>query len=495
MSHRILDTIVATTRADVLVRESRTSLDELRGRMAIAPPVRSLSAALRPEPYAPARVIAEIKRSSPSRGAIALGTDASAQAAAYARGGAAAISVLTERHHFRGSLADLEAVRAVSPVPVLRKDFVVTPYQVYEARASGADAVLLICAILDDARLTGLLALTHDLGMEALVEAHDEAEVVRAIASGASIIGVNARDLGSFSLDRSLPARLSAIIPPECIYVSESGILGPRDIARARAWGADAVLVGETLMRADAPCAMTRLLARAGGGAAGTLLGRRRAPFVKICGLASEEHVQLAARLHADAFGLVFAPMAPSHRRVDLARARALVAARPDGGPMAVGVFVNEALDEIRRIASGVPLDAIQLSGDETPTRCAAVAAATRLPVLKALRIVAQEDLTFLDEYLAAGAIPLLDAARAGSYGGTGQLADWALAAEAAQRMPVILAGGLGPDTVATALAATHAKGVDVSSGVERVLAKDTGLIERFIMAARGSAMTEGASR
>src|SRR6185312_4167030 len=251
------------------------------------------AAALRPLPGGPARLIAEVKRASPSKGLLAAQFDPVAQATAYAAGGAAAISVLTEPRYFLGALEHLSAVRAAVDVPVLRKDFLLDPYQVYEARAAGADAALLILALLDDALAADLLGLMRALGMEALVEAHNAAEVERAVRLGASVIGVNARDLRTFAVNTAIVRHLRALVPSDRIFIAESGVSDWRDVAQARAWGADAVLVGEALMRADDPEARTRELAAAPGGATAALVGGAGQPFVKICGLARAEQAQV----------------------------------------------------------------------------------------------------------------------------------------------------------------------------------------------------------
>ncbi|MDE3228480.1 MAG: indole-3-glycerol phosphate synthase TrpC, partial [Chloroflexota bacterium] len=437
----------------------------------------------------PARLIAEVKRASPSKGLLAERYDPVAQARAYAAGGAAAISVLTEPRYFLGALEHLTAVRAAVAVPVLRKDFLLDPYQVYEARAAGADAALLILALLDDALAADLLALIRALGMEALVEAHTAAEVERAVRLGARVIGVNSRDLRSFAVDVAATRRLRALVPADRIFIAESGVASWRGAAQARAWGADAILVGEALMRAPEPVALARELSTAPGGASAALFGGAGQPFVKICGLATVEQAQVAARFGADAIGLNFAPMAPAHRRVTVEQAARIVAgiadvARP---PLAVGVFVNPEPGMASEVARRVGLGAIQLSGDEPPGRCAEIAAATGLPVIKALRLRSADDLARLDDYIRAGATLLLDTPARGLYGGAGETGDWALARRAAAKWPVILAGGLTSANVAEAVAAVAPRGVDVSSGVETERAKDLAKIEAFIARARAA--------
>ena len=227
-----------------------------------APPALDALAALAHDPQR-TKVIAEVKRASPSRGDIAPIEDPAALAAAYAGAGAVAISVLTEERRFRGSLADLEAVRLAVDVPVLRKEFVSLPYQVLEARAAGADLVLLIVAALDDDVLAALLALVQDLRMTALVETHDEQEVERAVALGARVVGVNARDLDTFELDRGLFGRVAGRIPADVVKVAESAVRTPSDVADYRAAGADVVLVGEALVTGD-PATLIREFEQAG---------------------------------------------------------------------------------------------------------------------------------------------------------------------------------------------------------------------------------------
>lgn len=207
--------------------------------------------AVRPE----LRVIAEVKRSSPSKGALAEIADPASLAASYEQGGAAVISVLTEARRFGGSLADLDAVRAAVSIPVLRKDFTVDEYQIWEARAHGADLVLLIVAALDDAQLAEFLELTHRLGMNALVETHTEQEIERAVAVGARIIGVNVRNLKTLDVDRSVFAALAGSIPAGPVVIAESGVRGVEDVRHYASAGADAILVGEALVRHNNPAA------------------------------------------------------------------------------------------------------------------------------------------------------------------------------------------------------------------------------------------------
>ena len=254
----ILDEIVARTRADLALRQRARPVAALEAEAARRPPVRSLARALRQ----PGRItcIAEFKRRSPSAGWIAEQADPTAMSRAYAAGGASAMSVLTDGPFFGGGLDDLRAARAASELVILRKDFVVDRYQVVEARAAGADALLLIVAALTDPELSALLAATRETGLEALGEAHDAEEVARAVAAGATVIGINNRDLKTFTVDRGLAARLRPQVPAERVIVAESGIRDAADVAALRAAGVDAMLVGETLMRAADPAAGLRAL-------------------------------------------------------------------------------------------------------------------------------------------------------------------------------------------------------------------------------------------
>ena len=223
----VLEQILDGVRADLAVRQQHTPLDELKetARRAAAP--RDVMAVLRRPDVT---VIAEVKRSSPARGALAPITDPAALARDYQAGGASIISVLTEPRWFHGSLADLTAVRQAVTVPVLRKDFVLGSYQLWEARAHGADMILLIVAALDQNALVSLVERALSIGLMPLVEAHTDSEVVRAVAAGAKVIGVNARDLATLALDREVFGRLAPLMPPDVVKVAESGIRGPRDL-------------------------------------------------------------------------------------------------------------------------------------------------------------------------------------------------------------------------------------------------------------------------
>ncbi|MDY6918542.1 MAG: indole-3-glycerol phosphate synthase TrpC [Chloroflexota bacterium] len=257
----ILDEIVAAKQEELARSKRLTPLSELEAAAAQQRPPLDLASAIRGDGI---RLIAEVKRASPSKGLISPDLDPARLALTYASNGAAAISVLTEEPHFHGTLEDLRRVRGALPgpgVPLLRKDFIFDPYQVYQSRACGADALLLIVAILSREQLGELLALSHSLGMHCLVEAHMETEVEVAVASGARVVGINNRDLTTFAVDLATTERLRALVPPERLVVSESGIGKREDVDRLRHCGVDAILVGEALAASDdVPAAMRELL-------------------------------------------------------------------------------------------------------------------------------------------------------------------------------------------------------------------------------------------
>jgi indole-3-glycerol phosphate synthase len=245
----LLTELVAGALTDAESRRADLPLAEVERLAAEAPAPLDALEFLRPAEKV--KIIAEVKRSSPSRGRLADIPDPAALAASYEAGGASAISVLTEERRFLGSLQDLRDVRAAVSLPVLRKDFIAEPYQVFEARAAGADLVLLIVAALGQKELTELFALVSDLGMTALVETHSADEVERAVDLGAELIGVNARDLATFELDQELFGRLAGGIPGSVIRVAESAVKSAADVAHYRRAGADVVLVGEALVTGD----------------------------------------------------------------------------------------------------------------------------------------------------------------------------------------------------------------------------------------------------
>jgi indole-3-glycerol phosphate synthase len=252
----VLTDLVAGALDDAAARRAVLDVTELERRAVAAAPALDVRAALAPRDTV--HIIAEVKRASPSRGALADIPDPASLAASYQTGGASAISVLTEGRRFGGSLADLEAVRSVATVPVLRKDFIADEYQVLEARAAGADLVLLIVAALEQPRLAALHDFVRSTGMTPLVETHDADEVRRALDVGAEIVGVNARDLSTFELDQELFGRLADSIPSGVVRVAESAVKTAADVEHYRRAGADVVLVGEALVTGGDPAAAVR---------------------------------------------------------------------------------------------------------------------------------------------------------------------------------------------------------------------------------------------
>jgi indole-3-glycerol phosphate synthase len=265
----ILAQILTAKRAEIAQARAARPLAELEARAAESPPARGMTAALRRGPGQPVRFVAEIKRASPSAGPIRPDADPAEVARDYEAAGAAAISVLTDEQFFDGRIEFLPLVAAAVSVPILRKDFLVDPYQVVESRAYSADAVLLIASALGPAQLGELMAEARRWGLDALVEVHDQAEAERAAAAGAELIGINHRNLATFTIDMELTARITPLLPAGAVVVAESGIQRPEDVRRLGRAGAHAVLVGERLMRSDSPGAALAALA---AGAAGRSL-------------------------------------------------------------------------------------------------------------------------------------------------------------------------------------------------------------------------------
>ena len=259
----VLDDIIVGVLEDLKEREDRVPLSRVKEIEQSVPEAKDALGALRNSDGA-VKIISEVKRSSPSKGALAQIPDPAALASVYEAGGASVVSVLTEQRRFHGSLADLDAVRAAVDIPILRKDFIVTPYQIHEARAHGADLVLLIVAALEQNALVSLLELTRSLGMEALVETHSRLEALRALEAGASIIGVNARNLKTLEVDRSTVEQVIDVIPQDVVAVAESGVSQAHDVFEYAKWGADAVLVGEALVTSGDPYSSIQDMVSAG---------------------------------------------------------------------------------------------------------------------------------------------------------------------------------------------------------------------------------------
>ncbi|MDQ6794027.1 MAG: tryptophan synthase subunit beta, partial [Chloroflexota bacterium] len=425
-------------------------------------------------------LIAEVKRRSPSAGAIARsGDDIVARARAYEAGGAAAISVLCEPHWFGGSIDDLRAVREAVSLPVLAKDFVVDARQLAVLRSAGADIVLLLAGLHPPKRLTRLVADARAMELEPLVEAHDERELAAALDSGARLIGLNNRDLRTLDVDPGRAIRLREFVPDDRIVVAESGVRDAATLAAWRAVGFDAALVGEALVRATDPTAVAASFVAAGRSPADPA-NLANVPYVKICGIVDADGILAAIRAGADAIGLNLVPGTPRALELDeaIVLARLVRSAAPqDRRPAVVAVTVDRTLDELEHIAASLDADAIQLSGSEPPE----LVRSLRRPAWKVLHVPAGEEpsgggpaseaarlIRLARGYLDAGAARiLLDAGGGPHPGGTGRRAREDLAAAIAREVPVTLAGGLDPSSVASALRAIAAVGVDVASGVE----------------------------
>ncbi|HEU0100098.1 MAG TPA: bifunctional indole-3-glycerol-phosphate synthase TrpC/phosphoribosylanthranilate isomerase TrpF [Allosphingosinicella sp.] len=455
----VLAEIVARKRVDVAARLAGFGLDSAE------PTRRSLRAALaRPR----ARFIMEVKRGSPSAGPIRPNADAAALARAY-RGAADAISVLTDAPYFGGSLDDLRAVRREFPGPILAKDFVVDPRQVSEARLHGADAVLVILAVLADAEAAAVMAAARGLGMDVLVETHSAQEVARAVGLGAEIIGINNRNLDTLKVDLATTERLSALVPPGTLVIAESGISSRSDVERLAPF-ADAFLVGSSLMRSPDPGEAARALA----------FGR-----VKVCGITDGHDAAMAADHGAAYAGVVMVPNTP--RAVTCSQAEAIAETSPV--PL-VGVFRNEKPMQVAYGARALGLRAVQLHGEEDAL------------YIRALRGLLPDE----TEIWAAAAVgrdvprprlgsdrTLFDSQIGGRSGGTGIAFDWSRLEGRADLGRSVLAGGLRPSN-ARAAARVGAFALDVGSGVEMAPGrKDAGRLYAFFEALRPAARGEPA--
>ncbi|HET7474136.1 MAG TPA: tryptophan synthase subunit beta [Candidatus Limnocylindrales bacterium] len=464
----VVEEIAERRRSDIRDEMAQLSLEDHLAAAEATPPPRPIVDRL----AAPGlHLIAEIKRSSPSAGAIAAeGDDIVARARAYQAGGAAAISVLCEPHWFGGSVDDLRAVRAAVSVPVLAKEFVVEEIQLPHLRAAGADLVLLLAVLHPAKRLAGLVDRALEIGLEPLVEAHDERELERALATNARLIGINNRDLRTLEVDTERAIRLRRLVPDDRVVVAESGVRDAATVAAWRAVGFDAALVGEALVRAADPAAAARVFVNAGRPPADPANAASTA-LVKVCGITDAEGILAAVRAGADAIGLNLVPGTPRElsleEAVGLARVARSLAARP---PRIVAVTADAGREEIARIVAVLDPDAIQFSGDEPLDD---IAAAAR-PVLEVLRVSADRDTTpdvvarARAAYEAGAAQVFLDAAGGPHPGGTGTRVATALAAAVAREVPIVLAGGLTPANVASALRDIPAIAVDSASGTER---------------------------
>ena len=479
----VLGEIAARRRADVRAELGDCPLRELIRAARSAPAPRdAVAPLLRPGLH----VIAEAKRRSPSAGPLAAtGEDLVPRARAYAAGGASIVSVLVEPHWFGGSLDDLAAVRAAVPLPVLAKDFVVDPRQLPLLRAAGADLALLIAALHPGRALRRLVDVARDVGLEPLVEVHEERELERALGSGARIVGINNRDLRSLAVDTGHAERLRGLVPDDRLVVAESGVREPSVLAAWRALGFDAALVGEALMRSDEAGIRARTAAFVAAGrapsAAEDLAAADRRPWVKICGITDARGIEAAVAAGADAVGLNLVEgtrrcLSAAEAAGLAAHARALRGA--DGRPTVVGVVGDVDPSDGAGMAARIGLDAIQWSGrgglPEAASRGLPAIGVLRAPTASAapadgrdalIRRLVSEGRDLLARPGVAWLV--LDAADPVALGGTGARADAPLAASVAREIPVVLAGGLTAASVATALRTIAAVGVDVASGVE----------------------------
>lgn len=461
-----LDRIVSQTRIDLEQRKRLVPFEEQQ-RLAYAKSTpRDVLEALSPQSQKRIGLIAEVKRASPSKGLFAPNVDPVTLAKTYAANGVAAISVLTEPHFFLGSFEILAAIKKAVQVPILCKDFIIDEYQVYEARAWGADAILLICAILDQVQLQGLLKVAHNLRMRCLVEVHTSGEVQRAIAAGAKIIGINSRDLKTFEIHPDLVRELRPQIPREHLVVAESGIHSSTDARRLARHDVQAMLVGESLVTSQNIPAQIRTL----------LHGANESVQVKICGLRTTDQLHTVRDAGADLFGLMF--YEPSSRYIQPQEARELLkkCESVHNTPDIVGIFVNKDAGYINDIVEQVGLNFVQLHGEESPEFCNTI----NRPVIKGVRLKSKDDLHRIEQFKQTSWRILLDTPTI-KWGGSGETHDWDLARTVAKQTPLFLAGGLTPDNVVEAIHRVRPWGVDVSSGVETHGQKDATKIRIFV--------------
>ena len=483
----VLEPLVAAAEHRARADARIVPLRELRDDVRRMPPAPRFGAALR---YADRLgIVAEVKRASPSEGTFAgigPGSAAAAElAAAYAAAGARAVSVLTEPTRFAGSDADLERVARRVAAPALRKDFITTPYGVWQARALGAGAVLLIVRALSDERLRELLVAADEAGIDALVEVHAARELERAVRADATLIGVNARDLDTLAVD--LPGALRLVAEASAsgaTLVAESGIATPDDLRAAADAGAHAVLVGTSLLRSPDPAAALRDLVAAAPprDPVAPVPPMPARAGLKVCGIRSEAAVRAARDADADLAGFIIAPGSP--RAISAERAGEL--ARGLGGrvrPVLVTREPDEATLRAALAASGI--GTVQLAGFDAPPPWMRDLAAEVIGVVHAASS-ARAALLAAEAWLRAGASRvLLEAAPPAQGGGAGAAASLDIARRVGRHLPVGIAGGLRPENVAAAVRGARPAFVDAASGLERDGTTDTARIARFVRQAR----------
>jgi len=488
----ILDKIIEATKIRVAQEKQIESLDSVKA-VALALPSDTgfpFEAALRQQDF---NFICEVKKASPSKGIIAEHFPYLDIAKEYEVAGAAAISVLTEPDFFKGDKKYLQEIASTVKIPVLRKDFIIDEYQIYQAKVWGASAILLICACLDVPTLTKFRELADSLGLSSLVEAHDEHEVQMAIDCGARIIGVNNRNLKDFTVDVQNSVRLRNLVQDDVIFVSESGLETPEDIQVLRDNNIGVALMGETFMRS--PNKVEKLAYLYGS--------TYYTPKVKMCGISKVETIPAVVEAKPDYMGLVFAP---SKRQVTVDQAKTLVeelhkqyanrynrdAEQCSNQTLihqefikTVGIFVNETLDNLVTIATEVNLDAVQLHGDEDEAFIQSLKERTNVEVWKAVQIRSAAD---AEAWIDSRADMLLfDAYHKDERGGMGEVFDWSSLDEFER--PFMLAGGIDSTNVARAIRTVRPYGIDISSGIETEGVKDDEKIKAFTNIVRTIAM------
>ena len=466
----ILDKIIEATKIRI-AQEKQVESPEAVKAAALALPSDTgfpFEAALRQQDF---NFICEVKKASPSKGIIAEHFPYLDIAKEYEVAGAAAISVLTEPDFFKGDKKYLQEIASTVKIPVLRKDFIIDEYQIYQAKVWGASAILLICACLDVPTLTKFRELADSLGLSSLVEAHDEKEVQMAIDCGARIIGVNNRNLKDFTVDVQNSVRLRNLVQDDVIFVSESGLETPEDIQVLRDNNIGVALMGETFMRS--PNKVEKLAYLYGP--------TYYTPKVKMCGISKIETIPAVVEAKPDYMGLVFAP---SKRQVTVEQAKILIEELhkqcinhyDTKVVKTVGVFVNETLDNLVRIADTANLDAVQLHGDEDEAFIQSLKERTNVEVWKAIQIRSAAD---AEAWIDSSADMLLfDAYHKDERGGTGEVFDWS-SLDAFER-PFMLAGGIDSTNVARAIRTVRPYGIDISSGIETNGVKDDEKITAF---------------
>ena len=489
----ILDKIVEATKVRVAQEKEVETPEAVKAAALALPPDTGFpfEAALRQQDF---NFICEVKKASPSKGIIAEHFPYLDIAKEYEVAGAAAISVLTEPDFFKGDKKYLQEIASIVKIPVLRKDFIIDEYQIYQAKVWGASAILLICACLDVPTLTKFRELADSLGLSSLVEAHDEHEVQMAIDCGARIIGVNNRNLKDFTVDVQNSVRLRNLVQDDVIFVSESGLETPEDIQVLRDNNIGVALMGETFMRS--PNKVEKLAYLYGP--------TYYTPKVKMCGISKVETIPAVVEAKPDYMGLVFAP---SKRQVTVDQAKTLVeelhkqyASRYNSGAgqsnddveqsnndeiKTVGVFVNETLETLVKIATEVNLDAVQLHGDEDEAFIQSLKERTNVEVWKAVQIRSAAD---AEAWIDSSADMLLfDAYHKDERGGTGEVFDWSCLDEFER--PFMLAGGIDSTNVARAIRTVRPYGIDISSGIETEGVKDNEKIKAFTNIVRTIAM------